>query len=271
MIKARYTVVLKTLLDLPEVKKAIDNALNVYPLYDKQSKEEYIPSVVPTRERLNEKLLNHYKYREIAFESAGRFVDELQIAMVEIMPYYNQLLFSADQDYNIQFNVDYKKTIDRQRNDNTEDSATSNATTTAEESGSNTSESNSTAESTTDGYAKSVKSDTPQGQLDIDAKNINSVDYASEAGWSNETADSTATNESETNDAFAKTGTTTGNSETNATGKRTENENIIETTKGNFGVMATQDLIKKYRDLILNIEQMIITDKRIEQLFMHVF
>ena len=44
-------------------------------------------------------------------------------------------------------------------------------------------------------------------------------------------------------------------------------ENSTETTKGNFGVVSAQDLILKYRETIINIEQMIINDERIKELF----
>ena len=105
MILAKYTVELKTLMENEEARKMLNKAMSTYPLYSKKSKEEFAPSYIPTREELNSKILNFYKYREIAFETPGRFLDELEVALIEIMPYYNQLFFSADQDYNIIYNV----------------------------------------------------------------------------------------------------------------------------------------------------------------------
>ena len=69
MLKAKYTIHLKTLLDDAYMKSEIDKAMETYPLYVKKSKEEFIPSYVPTREELNKKLLNYYKYREIGFDT----------------------------------------------------------------------------------------------------------------------------------------------------------------------------------------------------------
>ena len=66
---AKYTVELRELLNDPLIKPKIEAALSSYPLYEKKSKEEHIPSIVPTREQLNTKLLNYYKYREIGFET----------------------------------------------------------------------------------------------------------------------------------------------------------------------------------------------------------
>ena len=66
---ANYTVYLSDLMNNEQIGKKLEAALSTYPIYIQRSKEEYIPSVVPTREVLNKKILNHYKYREIGFES----------------------------------------------------------------------------------------------------------------------------------------------------------------------------------------------------------
>ena len=259
MIYAKYTTVLKNLIDDETFKPKIDQALSTYPLYVSKSKEEFIPTYIPTREELNNKILNAYKYREIGFEAPGRFLDELRIAMEEIMPRYNQLYFSADQDFNVIYNVDYKKTIDREKTGQTESDSTS--------SGTNQTRANdtTTTNASVENYNKNVKSDTPQGQLGITNRNIDTVDYADNVSWNHDsnTDSGTATGSSTTN--------TTNEIEGTATVDSTENEGIVETTKGNFGVVSAQDLILKYRETILNIDQMIINDERIQELFMQVF
>lgn len=248
MIQARYTEVLYNLLNNQRVKSKIDEKMSTYPLYESTSKHEFnIPNIIPTREELNNKILNYYKYREIGFETVGRFLDELETSLKEIMPYYNQLFFSADQDYNVIYNVDYKRTIDR-TNDRTNNTNTSATT-----------ESETTTSGESESWNKSVSSDTPQSQLSITNKNIDNVDYANNVNWDHTSAEDS--------------GTTTGNSSTSGTGQEVENtvEGTIETTKGNFGVTSAQDLIKKYREIIINIEQQIINDPRIQELFMLVY
>ena len=89
---AKYTITIKTLID-----NGFDFQLDGYPIFD----EEY-------RETLNNNILNHYYENEIGFETAPLFRFYLNQKLNEIMPYYNQLFFSADQDYNIIYNVDYK-------------------------------------------------------------------------------------------------------------------------------------------------------------------
>ena len=252
MITAKYTEVLYNLLNNEQTKALIDEKMSTYPLYVSTSKQEYrIPNIIPTREELNKKILNYYKYQEIGFETVGRFLDELEISLNEIMPYYNQLFFSADQDYNIIYNVDYKRTIDRDLSGNTTSTSTGETT-------SNSSDSNTT---NSDIYGKNVESDTPQSQLSITNKQINQVDYANKVTWDN--TSNTATSNG--------TATTTADSTASGTGSNTESESTLETTKGNFGVVSAQDLIKKYREIIINIEQMIINDPRITELFMLIY
>jgi hypothetical protein len=248
MIPARYTEVLYNLLNNPQTKTEIDKAMSTYPLYKGTTDKEYnIPNIIPTREQLNKKILDYYRYREIGFETVGRFLQELEISLNEIMPYYNQLFFSADQDYNIIYNVDYKRTIDRDLSGNTSSNTQSNATDST----------TTTADSTS--WNKRVSSDTPQNQLSITNKGIDTVDYANEVNWNKDDAKSS--------------GTTSGSANSTASGRGTNNEleSTIETTKGNFGVVSAQDLVKKYRELIINIEQQIINDPRIVELFMLVY
>jgi hypothetical protein len=262
-MQAKYTVFLKDLLENEEIKPLIDKALSTYPIYIKKSKEEYIPSVVPTREELNEKLLNAYKYREIGFETVGRFVDELEISMKEIMPYYNQILFTLDQDYNILYNVDYTRTTNTEREGEVEGNTVSESINTATSTGTDSS----TTTASVENDNKHVESATPQGQLGITAKNIDSVDYADKVSW----------DKGNTSD----TGTTSGNSQTTAEGSQSGNttttgtnkdtEHIDERIIGNYGQVSAQSLIERYRDLIANVEQDIINDRRIKELFMMVW
>jgi hypothetical protein len=303
MINARYTLTLKTIMEDENLKPKLEQAMSTYPLYVKQSKEEYIPSYIPTREELNKKILNYYKYREIGFETIARFLDELEISLNEIMPYYNQLFFSADQDFNILYNVDYKRTIDTNKTGTTSTEGTSSLngsneshltgtdTNTASGKEANVSkavgtESVETTENT-NATNKEISSDTPQDSLSITAKNIDNVTYADNVKWQNGTNDHTMTvNTASENDSTSETtnsstntlntkqdsnGSTSESTTSSASGSTNDTENTLETTKGNFGVMSSQTLVKQYRDNILNIEQRIINDERIRELFMLVY
>lgn len=234
IIPAKYTEVLDNLLRNEQTATAIGEAMSKYPLYetDPNKVQKYGTAYkVPTRQELNTKILSYYRFREIGFETVGRFLFELETALNEIMVKYNQLFYSADQDFNPIYNVDYNKTLIRERDN--QDSGTSNAS------------------SSDSSNSKQVDSQTPQNQLHISSANIDSVDYADNASWN------------------AGSSSSSSNGSTSSTGH--ENESTIENTKGNFGVVSAQDLIIKYRETILNIEQMIIHDPRIEELFMLIY
>lgn len=252
---AKYTVVLNELLKNPETKQLIDEVLSKYPIYKPVSANEYIPRIVPSREELNQKILNYYKYREIGFETVGRFLDELNTTMCEIMPYYNQLMFTADQDFNIIYNVDYVRTTDTQKDGETSSSVNSSANTHTND--------NSEINSDVNHSSKNVHSETPQNELSIAAENIDSVPYADKVSWNKDKNTDKSTTEGES--------TSETSSEGESQGKSKDVEKSIETTKGNFGVVSAQDLISKYRDIIINIEQMIINDPRLTELFMLVY
>ena len=250
IIPARYTEVLDNLLRNEEVNQAITQAMSTYPLYqtDPDKVRQYGTSYhIPSREELNTKILNYYRFREIGQETVGRWLFELKTALEEIMPYYNQLYYSADQDFNPIYNVDYIRDTQRHRSDTNIGSQSSSTSNSSTDTSSNTD------------YAKSVTSDTPQNQLAITGEQIDSLSYASSASWGKNTGSSTANSN--------------GSSNTNASNSiiGNEKEGIIETTKGNFGVVSAQDLIIKYRETLLNIEQLIINDKRIQELFMLIY
>lgn len=238
IIPARYTEVLDNLLRNEQASADIALAMSTYPLYqtDTSVTREYGTAyTIPTRQELNDKILNYYRFREIGQETFGRWLFELETALKEIMPKYNQLFYSADQDYNPIYNVDYRKTIDRNRSD------------------SSTGTQSSESSSTNSEYGKGVSSQTPQDSLNISNTGIDTVQYADEANWSKTSG----------SDSTDMSGTSSSEGE--------EEESTVETTKGNFGVVSAQDLVIKYRETIINIEQQIIHDPRIEELFMLIY
>ena len=252
MIKAKYTIVLKTLLDDENVKPLIDKALSTYPMYIPKNEFEY--NIIPSREELNNKLLNHYKYREIGFETIGRFIDELEISMNEIMPYYYQMLKTNDVINGLEDifgNLDVEETYQE----------TSRGNSSGETSGQSNVQDSSTTETNTNGYNKSVKSSTPQGQLDISNKGIDSLTYADEVNWNHSTNEDNSTNTGESTSTTSSNSSNQSSATTEHTLKR----------KGNQGVNTYAHDMLEFRELIKNIELEIINHPRIQELFMMVY
>ncbi len=257
---ARYTVVLKTLLDDANVKPLIDKALSTYPMYVPANPQNY--SIIPTREQLNTKLLNHYKYREIGFETVGRFLDELEMAMNEIMPYYYQLFKSEDIMNAIEDpfgNVDIIETFEEER----EGSSSGSSSGTSSGETSSNSKMNSNAQTTNN--TKNVHSKTPQSQLEVPAEEIDTLTYADEVNWNRDGNQSTG----ETIDESRATSESSNSGESSAE----TSEKVSHTFKktGNQGVNTYAHDMKELREIFLNIEQKIINDPRIKELFMLVY
>lgn len=281
MNKAKYTVVLKTLLDNEDTNQAIQKALSTYPLYTQAQRENpLIPVYIPTREELNKKILNYYKYHEIGFETVGRFLDELETTMNEIMVYYNQMFFSVDQDYDIRFNVDYERThTEHKTGENTGNvSGSENIKTDSEGSVTDNSETNAEVNN----YSKKAEIQTPQDLLGsmppahtpttsdtISLAGVDAIEYASKMEYDNNKNIDNASTSSESS-TTGKT-ETTGSNSVESTNTNNETVEFNERTKGNYGQVSFQSLIRAYRENIINVEQHIIRDRRIRELFMLVY
>lgn len=244
MIYGKHTIYLKTLMEDEKVRPLLNKALSTYPMYEPKNPANY--SIIPTREQLNTKLLNHYKYREIGSETVGRFLDDLETTMCEIMPYYYQLFKTEDIMNEIEDpfgNVDIEEKFEQE--------TTGKANNTTE----TTAESNTNTDMTTAG--KNVNSKTPQSQLEVTAQNIDTLSYADNVSWNKEDSNSTGTT--------TDNGSATSNSESEGTVTHTL------TKKGNQGVNTYAHDMKEFREIIRNIEVEIIENPKIAELFYLVF
>lgn len=216
---AKYTVELGRL-----IETGFDLGLNKYPIFD----ENY-------RRPLNNKILRHYWFREIGFETAELFKRYLNQTLAEIMPYYNQLYKSELIEFNPLYNVD------KFEDANTKFDGKTNSTTHADDSGHGKVKTDNT----------NVFSDTPQGQLTIG--NIRGNVYATTASidddlnesWSSGTADSTGQVTADDLTHYAK----------HVAGKEA-------------GVSYSK-MLQEFRETFLNIDMMIIDDLR--DLFMQIY
>lgn len=276
MMYAKYTVVLKSIMDNLETKAQLNKALSTYPVY--QSKNDPNYTIIPSRDEINQKLLDHYKYREIGFESIGRFLDELRIAMNEIMPYYNQLFASEDIINGLEDifgNLDVVETYEEQTSGSSEVNSEATGTTAGTSKSTNTTSSNdsSSATNTSNVYNKTVDSETPQGQLDVSAQNIDSVQYADKLSLNkNETTGSTTTlGNSEVSSETDNEDSRTDTSEARNTAESSGTTSHTLTRKGNQGVNTYAHDMEEFRRLFLNVVQKIVEDDRIKELFMQVY
>ena len=271
---SEYTITLRRIMETEQGKTLLENALSTYPLYEPKK----LYDMIPTREQLNTKLLNRYKYREIGFDTVGRFLDELEISMCEIMPRYNELFKSVEimADLPNPFdNVDVVETFEQ----TTSNSASSEGTTTDSQNGSSSSNrtgtdtENASGSTSQTSNGKRLESDTPQDSLTIGTKDIDSVNYASLANWSEDTMESESSTETSKTSSENITGTTE-NESTGTSSSSSESSGTVShtfTKKGNQGVNTYAHDMNEFRTSIIDIIGEILEDSRITELFMLVY
>lgn len=220
------------------IENGYDLQLNEYPIFD----ENY-------RQKLNQKIINHYYFREIGFETVGLFRFYLKQTLNEIMPYYNQLYESALLEIDPLNTINFTETLTRTKIGN--DTKNFNEDTTVNSNG------NSNSNSTKNTNFKDVESDTPQGMLSIG--NIDGELYASYARISK--------NEDTTNSTAHQETTDTQKRKNDEKINREDNENYTRTEKGNRE--SQSELLMKYRETFLNIDMQVINE--LNDLFMGLY
>ena len=185
--------------------------------------------------RLNfiQKFYDEYMFREIGFETVERFKRSLLGKLNKIMPYYTQLYHTELESKNINFllNKDLVETFEREVSGSSEinSNSTSNAT------GSSSSNSN------------DIMYDTPNTRIDDMTK------YPTQGS------------QGENNATTSSNGTSTSNQ----IGENTQSEKTSLISKGNIGVTSSAQLLKEWREVIINIDELILND--LEDLFMLLF
>ena len=185
--------------------------------------------------RLNfiQKFYDEYMFREIGFETVERFKRSLLGKLNKIMPYYTQLYHTEleSKDINFLLNKDLLETFEREVSGSSE--VNSNSTTNAN--GTSTANSN------------DIMYDTPNTRID----DMTKYPTQGSQGENNATSSSNAT------------------STNNQTGENTQTEKTSLISKGNIGITSSAQLLKEWREVIINIDELILND--LEDLFMLLF
>lgn len=270
----KYTMQLRTICDLL-TRKEVESWFTNYDLtnYLLPFQIEKINNAkIWSKEKLAEKIVDHYYMREIGFETPALFKHYAKITMQEIMGRYLPIIYTNAIEYDPLVNVDFTETFERQINGNAvgnvsnESSGEGTSDSTNESSGKGTS--NSTSDNNASGLG--VNSDTPQGQINKQA--ILGGSYASQTN-----ADETESHiEDETNTTTSSTSTNETNtttSSTSTTDSSSQTESLESSTlhkKGNDGSLTTvQNLIKQFRGIIDSTDEKIINE--LNSLFMGIY
>lgn len=220
---ARYTIELRNLSQL-YTEAEVKSWFKDYNIEDYLTADEI--AVIAARgtwskDRLANKIYNHYFMNEIGFETPALFEHYVKVRMQELMEEYLPLIYSASIEYDPMVNVDFSEVY----------------------SGSNTNSSTSNSTSDSNGSGLTVNSDTPQGE--ISKANILAGDYASSTGANeneNHIADS-STNTGNGTQAYTKT--VRGNSGVSATAQK-----MIAQYRDNIRAI-DREIINKLEDLFM--------------------
>ena len=185
------------------------------------------------RKNFIQKFYDEYMFREIGFETVERFKRSLLGKLNKIMPYYTQLYHTELESKNINFllNKDLIETFEREVSGSSE--VNSNSTT--------------NANGTTTANSNDIMYDTPNSRID----DITKYPTQGSQGENNATSTSNAT------------------STNNQTGENTQTEKTSLISKGNIGITSSAQLLKEWREVIINIDELILND--LEDLFMLLF
>lgn len=212
------------------------------------------------RNVLERKILRHYYTREICAETVGLWKHYLSTRMNEIMPYYNKLYETELLDFNPLFDVDL--TIDHtftNIKDGTENGTDKMGGTVADVTHHlNTLEDSTVKDATTEEHTTDKYSDTPQGAL----TGVMNDSYLTNARKIDSTTDIDDTTTYDRTDTYDGTNTRTYNTTdtTDKTNRLDTTEDYLEHIRGKRGSFSYAKMIEEYRDVLLNIDMMIIDE-----------
>ena len=224
MITENYTMTLYEIINNFYTRAEVEEWFKQYELSDYLNSEQIqtiLDNGVWSKDKLAQKIVDHYLFEQIGFETMGLFKHKVKITMREIMESKLPLIYSRAIEYDPLVNVDYTEEFTR----NIQNEGTSSS------------------ESSSDSSGLNVGSDTPQGQ--ISKQQILQGTYA------------TGTNASETeasvNDSTEASNTTDeeytkrvrGNSGVSATAQK-----MVEQFRDNIRAI-DYEIIKELEDLFM--------------------
>lgn len=216
------------------IEGGFDLGLKDYPIFD----EAY-------RNVLNQKIINHYYFREIGLETAALFKWFLNTRMMEIMPYYNQLYESAKLEITpltrLSYTEDFTKQQEQQASSKNELEQTDKFT----------------GDTTNNATSQNIDSDTPQNMnLDSDLSTASQIPASNaNIGKSNESQNVSS---NDVKNAINNTSQTVNST-----------EDYIKTVKGNNAIRTDSAMLNEWRTTFINIDVMIIDN--LSDLFMSVY
>ena len=191
------------------------------------------------KKAFEEKFIMYYYNCEIGFETYTRFQKALQARLVIKMPYYKQLYETElkSKDINFLLNKDLKEEFTRELVGNRKDSGTSE----------NTASSTNTTSAQSNGKLSNLSDGVSSASLDEGYLTAVNQDSQSSSGQADANGTSTSSVQSD----------------------NTERETTSLLSQGNIGITSSAELLQKWREVLINMDEIIIEDCR--DLFMKIY
>ena len=206
---------------------------------------------VEAKTKFEEKFMLYYWNCEIGFETFARFQKALQARLTIKMPYYQQLYETEleAKDINFLLNKDLRETFTREID-------TENET-----SGTNRTQQTSTNESSLN--QEGTSTNTHKESSISDGVSTSSLVDGYLTGVSSDNGSNSTTGTSNSSDNLTSEGTLSQSEN----GKTVEKTDLL--SQGNIGITSSAELLQKWREVLINIDEIIIEDCR--DLFMRIY
>lgn len=244
---ANYTMTLKQINEEPLYHWFIKD----YPFYvdDDDAKKEF-----------EQKFYDYYFDREIGFETVERYLMKMKGYLRLKMPYYQLMYETILRTKNIEFmlNKDLRETFIREVDSENQTTGTNSGQQIS--STENSSQQNTT---TTNSVSQDGTSTNTHKESSIqDGVSISSLTDGYLTGASSDNGTNTVSGTTESTDNVATEGTTSDNVTTTGSTTQTGNGKTLEKTEllsqGNIGITSSAQLLKEWRDVLINMDKIII-------------
>lgn len=259
-----------------ELNDLVESGVDVwafdYPSYYKDAEKQ----------AFEQKVIDHYRFRQIGQETPGRWLHYFRSRIREIMPYYIQLYESQarmqaidDPFGNVDVTETFEQTSTGERsgtlNRSTSGSLDSQTTGNLDSTTTGSSEASSDGTETNTGNSSKKFSNTPQGSIE------NLDNYLTEATVESADSEKTTNDSSSASTQGTQKDTTSSTQKDTSTGTQNDTTQDSEsgtirhtlTRKGNQGVNTYAHDMKELRETFLNIDMMII--RELNDLFLMVY
>ena len=239
MVVANYTMT---------IAEMMNNELtqNIFP-----TNYEFYIDDSQARKAFEDKFINHFYYREIAFESPFIFKQRLNALLLLRMPYWKKLYETEleAKDINFLLNKDLKETFIRELNSENKSSGTNSSN--------QSSSSSNTVNQTTSSSNMHKESSLMDGVSSVSLEDGYLTGIGSDSGENTTSGNSNGTDTIEASGSSSQTG----------------NETTRETTEllsqGNIGITSSAELLEKWRSVLINMDEIIINE--CNELFMKLY